>query len=343
LQGHVKMVTLSGYRLTDLIYETSRTQIYRGKRQSDQRAVVVKLLQAEYPTLRDLVQFRNQYAITKSLNLPGVVQSYSLDDYHNGFALVMEDFGGISLRDYFHHADSQIRSPQRPSSSLSDFASYQGANLNEVLAAAIQLVQILEGLARHHVVHKDIKPQHILISPNTLQIKLIDFSIASLLPKEKQEIQNPNVLEGTLAYMSPEQTGRMNRGIDYRTDFYSLGVTLYELLTGQLPFSSDDPLEVVHGHLARQPIPPILLNSAIPPVVNNIILKLMAKTAEERYQSALGLRHDLEHCLEQHLTLGKVDSFQLGTRDISDRFHISEKLYGRESEVAAGVWLFRYW
>ncbi len=360
------MVSFPGYLLTDLLCDTSRTQIYRGARQSDQQAVVVKLLKTEYPTLRDLVQFRNQYAVTKNLNLPGVVQPYSLEDYRNGFALVMEDFGGIPLQDYFSRTASQRQAPGQPSNSLSylgapreetafhplsqdakaegdtnsplmvaqDRSSPLVDSLDEFLTIAIQIVQILEGLASHRVVHKDIKPQHILINPDTAEVKLIGFNLASLLSKEKQEIQNPDVLEGTLAYMSPEQTGRMNRGIDYRTDFYSLGVTFYQLLTGQLPFQSTDPMEIVHCHLARKPVPLNTVNPAVPQMVNDIVLKLMAKMAEERYQSALGLRYDLERCLEQYSAYGNIEAFPLGERDISDSFQISEKLYGRESEVA---------
>jgi PAS domain S-box-containing protein len=360
------MVSFLGYRLTDLLCDTARTHIYRGERQSDQQAVVIKLLKAEYPTLRDLVQFRNQYAVTKNLNLPGVVQPYSLEDYHNGFALVMEDFGGIPLQDYFSRTASQRRAPGQPNNLLASVSApheettfhplYQDANvegdtnspvmvardtppqlmasLDEFLTIAIQIVQILEGLASNQVVHKDIKPQHILINPDTAEVKIIGFNLASLLSKEKQEIQNPDVLEGTLAYMSPEQTGRMNRGIDYRTDFYSLGVTFYQLLTGQLPFQSADPMEMVHCHLARKPVPLNTVNPAVPQMVNDIVLKLMAKMAEERYQSALGLRYDLERCLEQYSAYGSIEAFPLGKRDISDSFQISEKLYGRESEVA---------
>ncbi|MEG4010470.1 AAA family ATPase, partial [Microcoleus sp. Pol1C5] len=163
------------------------------------------------------------------------------------------------------------------------------------------------------------------------QIKLIDFSIASLLPRETQEIQNPNILEGTLAYISPEQTGRMNRGIDYRTDFYSLGATFYELLTGKLPFECDDPMELVHCHIAKQP--PAINSQEIPQVISDIVIKLMAKNAEKRYQSALGLKYDLERCLQQYQETGKIETFELGTRDICDRFLIPEKLYGREREI----------
>src|ERR671932_2289791 len=307
------MITLPGYLIINLIYNGSRTQVYRGQRISNQQPVVIKILKSEYPAFTELLHFRHQYAITKNLNLPGVIQFYSLETYRNGFALVMEDMGGVSLKGYTRE---------------------QPLELGEFLHLAIQIAQTLEGLYQNRVIHKDIKPHNILINPDTKQVKLIDFSISSLLPRENQVLQNPNGLEGTLAYMSPEQTGRMNRGIDYRTDFYSLGVTFYELLTGQLPFQSTDPMELVHSHIARIPTPPIELVPSIPAMVNDIVMKLMAKTAEERYQTAFGLLYDLENCRQQWQNKGSISQFALGERDICDRFVIPEKLYGREAEVA---------
>ncbi|EGK90212.1 GAF domain-containing protein [Microcoleus vaginatus PCC 9802] len=301
---------ISGYHLVEQLYCGSRTLVYRAIREIDRLPVVIKLLNRDYPSFSELLQFRNQYTIAKNLRLPGVVEPYNLESYRHSYALVMEDFGGISLRDYAQEAS---------------------LNLTEILAIALQITDILQGLYRHRVIHKDIKPANVLIHPDTKQIKLIDFSIASLLPRETQEIQNPNVLEGTLAYISPEQTGRMNRGIDYRTDFYSLGVTFYELLTGKLPFECDDPMELVHCHIAKQP--PSINSKEIPQVVSDIVMKLMAKNAEKRYQSALGLKHDLEKCLQQCQETGKIETFELGTRDICDRFIIPEKLYGREREI----------
>ncbi|MEG3858969.1 trifunctional serine/threonine-protein kinase/ATP-binding protein/sensor histidine kinase [Microcoleus sp. herbarium12] len=306
-------LTIPGYRILDRIYNGSRTQVYRAISASDQ-PVAIKILQSEYPTFNELVQFRNQYAITKNLDLTGIAKPLALLNYRNGFALVMEDFGGISLAEYT--ALHQL--------SIKDF-----------LSLAIQTVKVLEGLSRNRIIHKDIKPQNILINPNTKEIKIIDFSISSLLPRENQEIISPNVLEGTLFYMSPEQTGRMNRGIDYRTDFYSLGITFYQLLTGQLPFQSTDAMELVHSHLAKKPTPITELVPAIPAMVNDMIVKLMSKTAESRYQSAFGLRYDLENCWQQWQETGKINQFALATRDICDRFVIPEKLYGRETEVKA--------
>ncbi|NER96219.1 MAG: AAA family ATPase [Symploca sp. SIO1B1] len=349
--------TIPGYQILQLIYEGSKTLIYQGLCQTNQQFVIIKVLKREYPTLSELVRFRNQYTITKNLNLPGIVQPQALVKYHNGFALVMEDFGGISLFDYLRGSNENWEEEEmggwgdggdkkdgedKGSIYTHQFPLPRGQrtkdkrhkiNLTEFLQIAIQIAQILEQLSQHCIIHKDIKPQNILINPHTKQVKLIDFSIASLLPREKQFLHNHNVLEGTLAYLSPEQTGRMNRGIDYRSDFYSLGVTFYQMLTGQLPFLSSNAMEFIHSHIAKQPPCPSQLNPEIPQILGDITLKLMEKTAEKRYQTAFGLKYDLEICLGQWKSIGSIVSFELGIRDISERFIISEKLYGREAEV----------
>ncbi|MEG4584334.1 AAA family ATPase [Microcoleus sp. MOSTC5] len=315
------IANLSGYEITEQLYAGTRTLVYRGIRSRDHYPVVVKLLRNEYPTFNELVQFRNQYTIAKNLDFPHIVKALTLEVYRNSYALVMKDFGGVSLSTYLKTATNETQ----PSQALP---------LAEFLQLAIQLTDIIHYLYQKRVIHKDIKPANILINPDTKQIQLIDFSIASLLPRETQEIQNPNILEGTLSYLSPEQTGRMNRGIDYRSDFYSLGVTFYELLTGKLPFISDDPMKLVHCHLATKSKPIHQINPEVPLILSKIVSKLMAKNAENRYQSALGLKHDLENCLFQLQKTAKIEDFELGKRDISDRFTIPEKLYGREKEVA---------
>ncbi|MGK7924931.1 MAG: AAA family ATPase, partial [Spirulina sp.] len=301
-------ISIPNYQISELIHESDRTLVYRGRRKADSEPVAIKLMRHEYPSFQELVQFRNQYAIAKNLDMEGIVKPYALERYNNRYALIMEDFEGISL--------------DRASESLS---------IPQFLVIAIQLTEILHQLHQNRIIHKDIKPANILIHLDTQHVKLIDFSISSLLPKETQTIQTLNILEGTLAYLSPEQTGRMNRGIDYRSDFYSLGVTFYELLTGKLPFESDDPLELIHAHIAKPPSP--TPHSLLPTPLANIVMKLMAKNAEERYQSALGLKYDLEKCLSQWQETGKIESFELGEEDRCDRFLIPEKLYGRETEV----------
>ena len=309
------MIELTGYQILDRIYSGNRTLVYRGIRISDQQPVAIKVLRNEYPSFSELVQFRNQYASAKNLNSPGIIQTYSLEAYQNGYALVVEDFGGISLKEWTGEWETVP--------SLVDFCQI-----------AIDLCHTLDLLYRERIIHKDIKPANILINPTTKQVKLIDFSIASLLPRETQTLINPNVLEGTLSYLSPEQTGRMNRGIDYRTDFYSLGVTFYELLTGKLPFPSSDAMELIHCHIAKQPPSVREINPEIPLVLSSIVSKLMAKNAENRYQSAFGLKADLENCLQQLNETGKIDNFAIAERDLCDRFIIPEKLYGRATEVA---------
>ncbi|MBD2438432.1 AAA family ATPase [Nostoc sp. FACHB-110] len=316
------MLSIPGYQFGEEVYNGLRTLVYRGCRERDSQPVVIKLLKNPYPSFSELVQFRNQYTIAKNLHYPGIIETYSLETYQNGYAIVMEDFGGISLKDYFTAVEPTF------------FWSLQ-----EFLQIAIALCNILDTLYRNGIIHKDIKPSNILINPKTKQIKLIDFSIASLLPRENQTLINPQVLEGTLAYISPEQTGRMNRLIDYRSDFYSLGVTFYELLTGELPFKAKDAMELLHCHMAKIPtalrkrVGRTSLGEEIPQVISDIVMKLMSKNAEDRYQSALGLKHDLENCLTQFQQRGKIKNFLIAQRDVCDRFNIPEKLYGREQEV----------
>ncbi len=306
------MINLSGYRVTQQIYESDHTLVYRGIQENQQISVILKLPRNDYPSFNELVRFRNQYTIAKTLNLPGIVKPLALERYRNGYVLVMEDCGGVSLLEY---------SGSHP------------LNIPQFLQLAIAITQILDGLYQQGVIHKDIKPANIIINPQTLEIKLIDFSISSRLPKENPELLHPHLLQGTLSYISPEQTGRMNRGIDYRTDFYSLGVSFYELLVGQLPFPSLDPMELIHAHLAKIPAFPHHIKPDIPVSLSQIVMKLMAKNPEDRYQSAYGLRHDLQLCLQQWENINPVIYFDLGGRDISDRFVIPEKLYGREADV----------
>ncbi len=316
-----------GYRLSEKLYEGSRTLVYRGLRERDQQPVVIKFVNDAFPSYSELIKFSSQYSIVKDLDLPELVHSLALIPHGNASALVMEDFGGIDLNHFLDQESQQGHLDRKLGNSR--------AGLILFFQIAIQVTEALAGINRARIIHKDIKPANILIHPHSLQVKLIDFSIASTLPREIQEIQNPNVLEGTLAYLSPEQTGRMNRGIDYRSDFYSLGVTCYELLTGQLPFVSQDPMEIVHGHLAKRPVSPYELSGeAMPKIVSDLVLKLMAKNAEDRYQSAFGLKHDLERCLYELKETDHIEPFRLGQKDASDRFLLSEKLYGRQTEVS---------
>ncbi|WP_299491643.1 hybrid sensor histidine kinase/response regulator [Acaryochloris sp. IP29b_bin.137] len=319
-------IILSNYQVREKLYESSRTLVYRADNLVTQENVVLKLLKAPYPTAQDLAEFRNEYNIHQDLNLPGIVKPNALLPYHNGFAIEMPDFGGISLAKLF------IFFPQ--TDAPSDGTVYPSSlPLNIFLDIAIQLAASLENLRQHRIIHKDIKPQNIVVHPQTLETKLIDFGLSSKRLQESSSLLNPKLWAGTFAYLSPEQTGRMNRKVDYRTDFYSLGVTFYELLTGQLPFPANDPMELVHCHIAQRPVAPAAINSEIPEVLNQIILKLMAKMPEERYQTGYGLKFDLEQCRHQLQQQGSIHTFGIGMEDQSEVFVIPEKLYGRDSEV----------
>ncbi|MEG4577932.1 serine/threonine-protein kinase PknK, partial [Microcoleus sp. N3A4] len=304
---------LPGYQLISPIHEGTKTVIYQGRYELEHTPVIIKTLKAEYPTLEEIARIRHEYQILHSLNIPGIIKPIELKPYEQGLALILEDFGGQPLKQYINS---------------------QKTNLINFLQIADQLAQILGQLHQEKIIHKDIKPPNILIKPESRQIKLIDFSIATRLEKENPTISNPNYIEGTLAYMSPEQTGRMNRSIDYRTDFYSLGITFYEMLAGQLPFNSNDPMELVHWHIAKQPKSLNQLNPEIPKTVVDMVMKLLAKTAEERYQSARGLFADLEECLKQLEESGQIKDFTAGKLDRFGQFLIPQKLYGRETEVA---------
>ncbi len=185
-----------------------------------------------------------------------------------------------------------------------------------------------------NIIHRDINPSNIIFNPETGQVKIIDFGIATIFFNRSNPIlKNSNLLQGTLAYMSPEQTGRMNRSVDNRTDFYSLGVTLYEILTGQLPFMTKDALELIHSHIAKQPLAPHEVNPEIPQAISEIVMKLMAKTPEQRYKSAWGIQFDLVCCLMQLEANDKIEEIIPGENDFSDKFQIPQKIYGREREL----------
>jgi len=308
------MFIIAGYEYLEKIHDSLITLVYRARRIRDRQPVIIKILKKAYPSSQDIYVFKHQYELMKDLDSEGIIKAYSLEKSNNYIAIVLEDFGGNSLKNFFQTG--------------------KFISLSVFLQISIGLTKALEEVHRRNIIHKDIKPDNIIINERTLKIKIADFSIASLLRQEKYLASNPDRLEGTLAYMSPEQTGRMNRAIDYRTDFYSLGVTFYEMLTRQLPFQTTDAMELVHSHIAKIPALPHELDPTIPKVVSDIVMKLLAKTAEDRYQSAYGIKADLEACLTQLQTNGRIKDFILGQHDIFAKFQIPQKLYGRALEIA---------
>ncbi len=307
------MIVIPGYSISQVLYRGSRTIVYQGIRSSDSRPVVIKTLQPEYATPENAGRLKHEYEITKDLNLEGVVKAYGFEISGRVSALILEDFGGVSLK-------SQISSVRM------DLAAF--------LKVAVGVAKALGEIHSQQIIHKDIKPSNIIVNPSSSLTNITDFGISTSLQQEYYTTLISDSFEGSVSYMSPEQTGRMNRAVDYRTDFYSAGVSFYELLTGQLPFQAKDQLEWVHCHIARPPLHPHLVNPEIPEALAAIIMKLLAKTAEERYQSAHGLTADLEKCLEQLESTGKIDFFTPGRLDVSNRFQIAQKLYGRDDDIA---------
>ncbi|MEH2147715.1 protein kinase domain-containing protein [Nostoc sp.] len=306
------MIALPGFKIVTLLKAGVKAVIYRGIKVEDQCPVIIKRLHPEQCTPNNIEQLKHEYAIAQRLNIAAAVKVYALEMHQGIPYLIMEDFEARSL-------DQLLDQFQQPV---------------PFLKIAIEITSKLAQIHTHHIVHKDIKPQNILINPKTNQVKIADFGIAAFIPYQQQIVSSSSRIEGSLPYLSPEQTGRMNRGIDHRSDLYSLGVTFYEMLTGQLPFQAKDPLEWVHCHITKSPLYPNKLNSDIPQMLCDIIMKLLSKVAEQRYQSALGLQFDLERCLKQLETTGQIQSFILGEQDISEHFQIPQKLYGREPEIA---------
>lgn len=306
------MITLPGYQITEQIYKSTRSLVYRGQCVADGQPVVIKILREDYPSQDELVRYKQEYEITSQLNVEGIIKAKAMQPFANTFAIIFDDFGAQSL-------DWLLTQPM--------------LSLAEFLTIAIKISKSLANVHAAHIIHKDINPSNIVLNRSTEQLAIIDFGISTILTQETSTPSSLAALEGTLAYISPEQTGRMNRPLDYRTDFYSLGVTFYQLLTHQLPFNSADPLELIHCHIAKQPKAPYELNPDIPKAISNIVIKLMAKTAEDRYQSAVGLQTDLETCLQQLQHQDRIESFELAQQDSSSSFHIPAKLYGREQEI----------
>ncbi|MSP59687.1 MAG: GAF domain-containing protein [Myxococcales bacterium] len=303
------MQALPGFELLETV-GGDRWSIVRRARQG-QRSVLLRLPGKEYPSVDELARLKYGFDVSQQIDSPAVLKVFALERHAQTLVLVMEDFGGVSLR-------SLMASGPIP--------------LVDAIPIAGQLAKALGELHRHQIVHKNIEPSNVFVNQGTGEVKIGHFDLASRLSWESPTLTAFDRLEGTLAYISPEQTGRMNRGIDYRTDLYSLGVTLYELLVGRVPFDSADPMTVVHSHIAVQPIEPREARAAIPLAVSDVVMKLLAKNAEDRYQSAYGLAVDLRECENQLKASGTIAGFVPGTHDASATFQIPQKLYGREEE-----------
>src|ERR1700723_1014000 len=312
------MTELSAYVL-EPIREGPDFTLYRGRQHGNPSRVLAVALAAEHPSPQGLRRLEHEYSLAAELDSAWAAKPLALTRHEGRTILILMDPGGEPL----------------------DLILQRGQllDLTCVLRIAIGLAAALGQVHRRGLIHKDLKPGNIPVD-DAGKVWLTGFAIASRLPRERQAPAPPEIIDGTLAYMAPEQTGGMNRSIDSRSDLYAFGVTFYEMLTGQLPFAAADPIEWVHCHIARQPVPPNERVAGVPGPLSAIVMKLLAKTAEERYQTAAGVGADLRRSQTEWEAHGRIGSFPVGAHDTSDRLLIPEKLYGREREIDALVAAF---
>ncbi len=308
------MLTIPGYKVLEKIHEETCSLYYRAERINDNRPVILKALKEGLDYSVFTARYRHDFEISGSLHIDSIVKPYALEKFRELPVLVLEDFGGIAVK--------KIISGTRPS-------------MHEIVSLALKAAGILYEIHHKNIIHKNISSSCFIFNKENGRLKIADFSISTALIREAPAVTELDIAGGALAYISPEQTGRMNRSLDYRTDFYSFGATLYEWFTGRLPFEGDDPLELVHCHIAKQPLSPHQIDASVPGPVSAIVMKLLSKAPEDRYQSALGLKADMEECLRQLQETGHIESFNPGGFDISEKLNITEKLYGRKREIAS--------
>jgi serine/threonine protein kinase len=307
---------VSGIGGLQVLSEDSGLTFCRGWRNTTQggrNGVLVRLPTSGQPTPATLDRLAYEYSLEDELNSTWAVRPLELMQDRGRIILVLEDPGGELLGDL-------LGTP---------------LEIGDFLRIAVSVAAALGKVHQNGLIHKDIKPANILVNTARDEVRLMGFGIASRLPRERQALVPPEFIAGMLPYMAPEQTGRMNRSVDSRSDLYSLGVTFYQMLTGALPFTASDPMEWIHCHIATRPMPPRERLGTIPAPISQLVMKLLAKTAEERYQTAAGVEHDLRRCRAEWEMRDGIDEFPLAEHDVRDRLLIPEKLYGRSHEVAA--------
>ena len=291
------------------IYESASTLVQRGR--MDGRGVIVKTLKPGAAGPHALARYHHEFSINQSLTSPYVVRAIGLSEAEH--RIVFEDIEAEALRELIRQGN---------------------LSFEQKLTIAIQLCQALQSIHDEGVIHRDINPSNLVCNPEQEIVRLIDFGLATLAPREYPDGAGITHLTGTLPYVSPEQTGRVNRVVDYRTDLYSLGATLHELFAGTPPFASTDPLELIHSHIARLPKLLVELNTSLPAWLSDIVAKLLAKQPEDRYQSAAATRSDLEEGYELWVSHANVETFPLGRTDARGQLTIPKRLYGRDAQSA---------
>ncbi|HEX5755022.1 MAG TPA: serine/threonine-protein kinase PknK, partial [Arenimonas sp.] len=303
---------LAGYTVKEVIYAVDETVVARAESSKGKR-VVLKYQDSSHPSLDLFARWHHEYAVLQSIHSEWVIRALALKPMDSGLVLVLEDFGSCNLAQLI---DSR------------------STDLSERIAFSVQLCNALSAVHQHRLIHGDISAKNVLVDVAALKLKLCDFGLSTRLDRERKPGQDA-LMRGTLEYMSPEQTGRTSLDVDYRSDFYSLGVTLYELFAGRTPFQSSDPMTLLHAQIAIVPTPLHEIDPTIPEPISKIVQKLLAKSPDDRYQSSFGLHHDLITCAQQWHRYRRIEDFPLATSDVPERFFVSNRLYGRDAESAA--------
>lgn len=308
------MPTIAGYKTTEKLFEGSTTAIFKAYQPTTGQKVILKLLKGDHPQNAVLDRFRQEHELISSFDSGYIIKTYGLKTHLNSLVMVLED----CLSEF---------------DSLADAMADRTFTLEQFLQLSVKLTKGLDVVHNNRIIYRDFKPANILISKNYRRIKLIDFNIAARDDSLEHGQRAAQLPEGTLPYLSPEQTGRIEQSVDYRTDFYSLGVTLFQFATGKLPFTGDNPGEIIHAHLARTPPSPSRLDNTVPPAISAIILKLLEKNKSRRYQTCRGILLDLRRCLRDLHEHGTIADFEPGEHDISPTLTLPSQLYHRHEQL----------
>jgi len=311
---NIQEISIRGYKITGLIHYGSVSKVLKAVDIKENRPVIIKILNEDSCTPLHVSKFRQDYEIRQHIDSGCISKALKFAFYYNRPYIVMDDFGGECLNSFIKEGKTDTET---------------------FFTIAEKCLHCLDVIHQNDIIHKDIKPCNILYNPDSAELKFTDFGISTMLGFEHPSLLNPKSLEGTIAFISPEQTGRMNRFLDYRTDYYSLGITFYYFLTGTIPFNDSSPMRMVHSHLAKKPVPAFHHDKTIPEALSDIIMKLMEKNPEDRYQSIQGILYDLRLCRSGIIKNKNLNYFTPGQKDISDKFTVPEKLYGRKNEIKA--------
>ena len=307
-----KVIILKNMENLQKLYESNNSTIFKGNHKDFKNEILIKVLKTDAPTESQLTRFENEYSLTHNIKIKNVRKVLKIAQFSGKNALLLEYFDGNTLKNIHSQKKENLKN-------------------KNLLSIAINIAQTIGEIHEQNIIHKDLTSNNILVNKFE-QITIIDFGLSAKYNFKAQGQTNATGLQGTITYISPEQTRRINRGIDFRSDLYSLGIILYELFTQQLPFQYEDSLQLIHAHISKKPIPPHEVNPLVPKILSDIILKLLSKNPEERYQSAFGLKHDLEFVFN-HQASSDLDAFQLGNNDFSGKLTIPEKTYGQEAQI----------